>query len=120
MEITRVHDIVIVHLWGEVTFNELPEISETLRSLCEGGNAKVLLDMTAVEHVHYLVFRKLGDIAAILRVQGGDLKIAGLSPENREILRFTGMDSSLEAPMRVAEGILGFVKPAKAQAVMYH
>ena len=120
MEITRVHDIVIVHLGGEITFNELPEISETLRSLCETGHAKILLDMTEVEHVHYLVFRKLGDIATILRIQGGDLKIAGLSPENREILKFTGVDAALEAPMRVAEGILGFVKPVSAQTVMYH
>lgn len=120
MEISRVHDIVVIHLGGEVTFNELPEISETLRSLCETGHAKILLDMTEVEHVHYLVFRKLGDIATILRVQGGDLKVAGLTPENREILKFTGVDVALEAPMRVAEGILGFVKAAPRQETLYH
>lgn len=120
MHISRVHDIVIVHLGGELTFNELPDLQSIIRSLCDGGNSKILLDMTEVEHVHYLVFRRLGEIAAILRAQGGDLKIAGLSPENREILRFTGMEASLEAPTRVSEGILGFVKPAGSQTVLYH
>lgn len=111
MEMTRVHDIVILHPAGEIGFLELNHIESAINSLRKINLSKILLDMTSVNHVHYLIFRRLAENAMHLRSENGDLKLACVNPETKEIIRFTGADHFLEDHRALSECILSFLKP---------
>lgn len=110
MEITKVNDISILHLFGEVSFMEIDRIERVLGNLGKSLHNKVLIDMTWVDHVHYMVVKKLVMSAEEFRRRRGDLKLVNLSPETRELMRFTGADQFLEDYASIAEAILSFLK----------
>lgn len=110
MEITRVHDISILHLFGEVSFMEIDRIEQALNSLRKTSHNKVLVDMTSVEHVHYLVIKRLVDNALYLREHDGDIKLVNPNPKMRELVRFTGADQFLEDYNTISEAILSFLR----------
>lgn len=110
MEISRVHDISVLHLFGEVSFMELDQIERVISNLRESKSHKIILDMTSVDHIHYMVVKHLIASAEELRAQHGDIKVVNLSPEGREIFRFTGADQHLEDYATISEGILSFLK----------
>lgn len=119
MEITKVSDISILHLFGEVSFMEIDRIERVLGHLGRSLNNKVLIDMTWVDHVHYMVVKKLVRSATAFRRQRGDLKLVNVNPETRELIRFTGADQFLEDYATISEAILSFLKPADEQLRVY-
>jgi anti-anti-sigma factor len=117
MEVTRVSDISILHLFGEVSFLEMNRIEKTLASLRRSNFNKVLLDLSSVDHVHYMVMKRLVENAVDLRNKRGDIKLAGLNDETREILRFTGADQYLQDYASISEAILSFLKKSADNTV---
>jgi anti-anti-sigma factor len=110
MEVTKVHDISVLHLFGEVSFMEIDQIERVLSSLKKSQNHKVILDMTSVDHIHYLVVKRLVDNALNLRRYSGDLKLVSLNNDAKNIFQFTGADQYLEDYATISEGILSFLK----------
>lgn len=110
MEISKVHDISVLHLFGEISFMELDHIERTIQSLQKTQNKKILLDFAHVDHIHYQVIKKLVDNAKSLRVENGDLKIASPNEDTKHILQFTGADQHLEDYATISEGILSFLQ----------
>lgn len=110
MEISKVHDISILHLFGEVSFMEIDRIEELLESLKRTRNNKVLIDMTSVDHIHYLVIKRLIQNALSFRDVNGDIKLVNVGDETKEIIRFTGADQFLEDYATISEAILSFLK----------
>ncbi len=110
MEVTKVTDISILHLFGEISFLEMNRIERTLASLKKSNHNKILLDMSSVDHIHYMIMKRLVENALELRNQKGDIKLAGLTPENKEILQFTGADQYLQDYASISEAILSFLK----------
>jgi len=117
MEITKISDISILHLFGEVSFMEIDRIERTLDSLSKTQNNKILIDMTWVDHLHYTVIKKLVDSAETFRHQLGDIKLVNLNPETKELIRFTGADQFLEDYATISEAILSFLKLAERNDV---
>ena len=110
MEVSRVHDISVLHLFGEVSFLEVGRIEKVISSLRDTHNNKIILDMGSVDHIHYMVVKRLVENAVELRHQNGDIKVVNLNPETREVFRFTGADQYLEDYATISEGILSFLK----------
>lgn len=110
MEVSRVHDISVLHLFGEVSFLEIDQIERVLSSLKRSRNHKVILDMANVDHIHYVVAKRLVSNAIQLRAESGDLKLVSLNPDTKNIFRFTGADQHLEDYATISEGILSFLK----------
>lgn len=110
MEVTKVHDISVLHLFGEVSLLELDQIERVLSSLKRSHNNKVILDMTSVDHIHYRVVKRLVENAVALRSQNGDLKLVSMNDDAKHIVRFTGADQYLEDYATISEGILSFLK----------
>lgn len=110
MEVTKVHDISVLHLFGEVSLMELDQIERVLSSLKKTRNHKVILDMTSVDHIHYQVVKKLVENAITLRSRNGDLKLVNVNTDARNIMQFTGADQYLEDYATISEGILSFLK----------
>lgn len=110
MEVTKVHDISVLHLFGEVSLMEFDQIERVLSSLKKSQNHKVILDMTSVDHIHYLVVKRLVDNALNLRRHSGDLKLVSLNNDAKNVIQFTGADQYLEDYATISEGILSFLK----------
>ncbi len=110
MEVSKVHDIAVLHLFGEISFMELDRIETVIQSLLRSHNTKIILDFASVDHIHYRVIKNLVDQAKNLRVENGDLKIVGANDETRQIFRFTGADQHLEDYATISECILSFLK----------
>lgn len=119
MEVSRVHDISVLHLFGEVSFLEVDQIERVINNLREAKNHKIILDMTSVDHIHYMVVKRLIASALELRSANGDIKIVNLNPETREIFRFTGADQYLEDYATISEGILSFLKKSAVDRHYY-
>lgn len=109
LEVSKIHDISVLHLFGEVSFMEIDRIEQVIKSLKRGNNNKILLDMTSVDHIHYQVVKKLVENAIYLRTLKGDIKLVNINPDTKEILRFTGADQYLEDYATISEGILSFL-----------
>lgn len=114
MEVTKVHDISVLHLFGEVSLMELDQIERVLSSLKKSQNHKVILDMTSVDHIHYQVVKRLVENAITLRSRNGDLKLVSVNTDARSIMQFTGADQYLEDYATISEGILSFLKQSVA------
>lgn len=109
MEVTRVHDISILHFFGEVGFMELDLIEKVLCSLRKSNLNKILIDMTSVDHVHYIVLKKLMAEAMALRHQRGDIKLANLNSDTKKLVNFVGADQVFSDYASISEAILSFL-----------
>lgn len=109
MEVTKVHDISVLHFFGEVGFMELSRIEKVLAVLKKSKQNKVLIDMTCVDHVHYTVLKKLVDEALCLRGTRGDLKIVNLSQDAKHLVNFVGADQVFEDYASISDAILSFL-----------
>ncbi len=109
MEISTVHDISILHLFGEISFSEMDEIEKTLNSLRQMQHKKVLIDFSSVDHIHFAVVNRLVNQANALRACDGDLKIVRQNLETKNIFRFIGADQSFEDYQNLSDALLSFV-----------
>lgn len=112
-EVSKVNDISILHLYGDLALLEVELIEKTIQSFKKCNHYKILLDMAEVDYLHFQVAQKLVREANDLRLKEGDLKLAQSNEQTREILKFTGADQSLEDYSSVSEAILSFLKDAR-------
>ncbi|MCP5464028.1 MAG: STAS domain-containing protein [Deltaproteobacteria bacterium] len=117
MEISKVHDISILHLFGEVSFMEIDRIERVLNSLQQTNHNKVLIDMTSVDHIHYVVIKNLIEKAMSFRDMSGDIRLVSVQEDAREMIRFTGADQYLEDYANISEGILSFLTRTESNEI---
>lgn len=101
-------DVAIVRCEGEMGEFEMAHIGEELFRLSHRGYQKVVLDLSAVEHVDYRGLSSLASRARLLRSAGGDLKLAGLSNYLAAIFRAAGMEEEFEMYRTSEEAKLAF------------
>lgn len=108
-------DVAVIRCEGEMGEFELLHISEECLSLSGRGCSKVVLDLTAVDHVDYRGVRPLVTRARQLRKAGGDIKLAGLSAYLAAIFRAVGAEDEFELYRNAEEAKAAFVEaPALA------
>lgn len=108
--ISKAHDISILHLYGEISLLEMELIQNTLQSFKKTKHNKVLLDLAEVDHIHFKVVKKLASEAMAFRQENGDLKLVSPNDNTKLILKFTGADHHLKDYATVGEAILSFLK----------
>jgi len=119
MEVSKLHDISVLHLFGEVSFMEIDYIEKTLSSLKKTNNNKILIDMTSVDHIHYLVIKRLVENVVRFRENKGDIKLVNVKAEAKELIRFTGADQFLEDYATISEAILSFLGHIDQNSTVY-
>lgn len=117
IEISRVHDISVLHLYGEISLLEMEMLGRTIRSLKKHHYCKILLDLSGVDHVHYKVMSSLARQAVTLKGKRGDLKLAHANNETQKVLKFTGADQVLEDYATLSEAILSFLRRQNGDAL---
>lgn len=119
MEVTKMHDISVLHLFGEISFLEIDRIERTLHSLHQSNNKNILIDMSYVDHIHYMVIKRLVHSAIKIRAQEGDIKLANINPETKEMIKFTGADQYLEDYATISEAMLSFLNQCDSKECIY-
>lgn len=110
-------DVAVMRCEGEMGELELAHVSEELFRLAHRRYNRVILDLSAVDHVDYRGLQPLASRARLLRAAGGDLKLAGLSPYLSAIFRAAGVDQEFEVFETCDEAKAAFVEtPAFAYA----
>ena len=72
--------------------------------------------MSHVDHLDYRGLPAIGRIAARLRAEGGDLRLAGASSYVRTILRFVGLEGDLRMYADADEAVASFASARVAAA----
>lgn len=108
MMVLQIADVSIFHPAGELDPLEGGELMKKIRRFLHRDWSKIVLDLTEVNHIHYRVLGDLLRLATASAVRAGGIKLANLTPYNREILRLAGLERFFETYDSVAEAILSF------------
>lgn len=109
-DITKVQDISILHLHGEISLLEFEMIQRIIDSFKRHHHLKILLDLAQVDYIHFKAIYHLARKAVELRSFEGDLKLASLNSKTKQVLVFTGADQYLTDYATVGEAVLSFLK----------
>jgi anti-anti-sigma factor len=113
-DISKVDDISILHLYGEISLLEMELIQKLIASLKKNHHTKILIDLAKVDHVHFQAVQRWADEALVLQAAEGDLKIASPNPSTRQVLQFVGADQHLKDYASISEAILSFLRSPKS------
>jgi anti-sigma B factor antagonist len=103
-----IQDISVIDITGDIDFREMIRIKDTIGSLIERDQTKVVLNLRAVDHINYLSIGVLLERLKVLRNLNGDLKLAGMSPFLRDIFKVVGMDRFFEDYTSLEDAIESF------------
>ena len=117
VRISKLHDVSILHLYGEVSLLEMEMMEKIFASLHRHRHTKVLVDLAEVEHLHYRVFRQWIEAAEKFRSTQGDLKLANAGETATLLLKFTGADQYLADYSSLSDAILSFLGSPQSASV---
>lgn len=93
---------------------DAPPLAETLWSLLEQHfTYRLVLECDEVQWLHTTLLGQLVLLHKRLAMHGGTLRLCGLTPANREVLRSCRLDSRLPTFADRAEAVLGAASPLK-------
>jgi anti-anti-sigma factor len=110
MNITEREDngILIFALEGRIDSTGAVELDEALQTAVREGSNKMILDMVQVQYINSAALRTLADIITKTRAQGGDLKLAALTPKVKRVLQIVGFDQFSAIHDTVADALADF------------
>ncbi|WP_058308082.1 STAS domain-containing protein [Gracilibacillus massiliensis] len=80
-------ELVLIPLFGDVTIDKMQIINEKVsRELYQSDSTKLLIDFTAVDHLHPKGIDLLGELIEIIFLLGQKPIITGLSPSHARLL----------------------------------
>jgi anti-anti-sigma factor len=110
------HGVRVLLPRGEISGDGYELIERAAAMPLRQGGPRIVLDLSHVDHLDYRGLPSFGRVAARLRAEGGDLRVAGASSYLRTILRFVGLESELRFFARADEAVASF-SSARAVAV---
>ncbi|MDZ7372508.1 MAG: STAS domain-containing protein [candidate division KSB1 bacterium] len=111
MEVLRVgarEDIALLRLRGFIDTTTAPEVHRILAQLQKEGLVNILVDMAGVGYVSSAGWGAFVGEIRDLREKGGDLRVAHMSPEVREVFEMLEFDRIIEAYDHIEEAIDDF------------
>jgi anti-sigma B factor antagonist len=94
-EVSEVKGWTVVSVHGEIDVATSPTLRERLISLVNGGAARLVLDLEAVD---FLDSTGLGTIVSLLkrvRTHGGDLRLVCTEARIRRLFEITGLEKAV-------------------------
>jgi anti-sigma B factor antagonist len=93
----------VLKLDGSLDAYSFPRLESTLGQLQENQRTRVILDCSGLEYVSSAALGALIGFARRARENGGDLKLANLSPKIYNIVELLGFNKILEVCATTAE-----------------
>ena len=118
MEIQKVKDVVVFKLTGD-DLSEPRAVQRLLESLLKvDGEKKFVADMTAVESIYSLQIGTLVTMHVLCYENVAIMKLAGVCPKVRNILRIVGLETLMEMHhgAEIAAESFGTTPPPKPPA----
>lgn len=109
LEFSKVHDISILHLYGEISQMEMEMVEKALKSLKSSAHHKVLIDLAQVDYLHLKAVKLWAKKAKEFKAKDGDIKLVQANEDIRHMLKFTGADRDLQDYASASEAILSFL-----------
>lgn len=88
--------IVVVRPSGRLNMMAAPDLRDQLRALVEGGAARVVVDLSAVESIDSSALGALISGLKAARQAGGDLRIASPGAQVTAVLELTNLNRVLK------------------------
>ncbi|MBN1282185.1 MAG: STAS domain-containing protein [Proteobacteria bacterium] len=109
-EVSRVHDISVVGVRGELSRRNGHVLDEVLSSLSKCDQHNVVLNFEGLRHLDYRLVQRIAERIIEFQCDGGDLKMAAASGYVRNILEAMGLSEEIYSS--VEEALLAFVGDA--------
>ncbi len=100
--------VMRVVLSGEIGHEAFADVPAMLERLLRTGVLQVVIDCSEVSHFDYRGVRPLLRRAEAFREQGGDVRLAGLSPYLFAIFRSAGADDAFDYFASVDDAVASF------------
>ena len=107
-ERTAVAGIAVIQVRGDIDFREMVEIKKEIGWFLLADKKNVVINLGQVDHVNYLSIGVLVGSLRILRNVSGDIKLAGMQPQVRQIFQVVGMNQFFEDYATVEEALESF------------
>jgi anti-sigma B factor antagonist len=95
-EITTRGDVVVVALKGRMDAVRVSLVRQVLADLPKPGKAKIVVDLTAMDWIDSSGVGALIVLYKRARTLGGDVKVAGLQRQPKEIFRLLRLETAFE------------------------
>ena len=100
----------VISVTGPLNHENVHELVKTIETGLPGGQPMVVLDMHEVPLLDSAGLETLIEIQQSLQIQGGSLKLSGLTQLCQEILRITKVDEKFDLFQEVKSAVGSFVK----------
>ena len=89
IEIKKIKDVAILQISGSLDADSVPQFKKTALATVEGGCVKLVVNALRLEFIDSMGLGCLISLLRRVRTNKGDLKIAELSPEVKQIFEIT-------------------------------
>lgn len=107
--VTRYGRVVVISPEGDINHHEMACVKNAVSELMRRLEARVVVDLSEVDHINYMTLGVLVERAGRLRRVGGDLRLAAASPYLEKILRFTGVHHLFATFDTVEEAVASYL-----------
>ncbi len=111
MEVTISEEnaVSVVVVTGRVDSNTAPDLERDLKATAEAASARVVVDLSAVDYISSAGLRALVSALRGARTQGGDVRLAALSPRVADVLKLAGLESIFAVYASREQAVASFV-----------
>jgi anti-sigma B factor antagonist len=103
----------IVHLDGSLDSYSFPRLEASMSSLRSGNRNQIVLDCGSLDYINSAALGALIGFARRARENGGDMKLASLSPKVMNIIDLLGFDKILHILPDVNLAVASFATPGR-------
>ncbi len=100
---TKEEDKTIVFIKSKINAITAPELEKYLKDLLEQGTLKLILDFSGVEYISSAGLRAILVITKLLKVKGGNIILASLKPEVKNVFEISGFTSIIPVASNIEE-----------------
>lgn len=106
--INKIGDVTTLILKGRIDANVAPEIEQKLLSLISRGSCKLVADLSEVWFISSAGLRTLVAALREAKRKQGDLRLAGMQGQVKEVLDLTGLDNIFKIYASVEDATQSF------------
>lgn len=92
-ESRQANGVLVVHVDGQLVITNRAELKDLVQERLAAGDRRVVLDFTQTPYIDSSGLGALVTIAKRIRDEGGDVRLAGLNDDLRQLFELTKLDT---------------------------
>jgi anti-sigma B factor antagonist len=85
--------VVVIHVEGQLVITNRAELKDRLQDRLAAGDRRFVLDFSGTPYIDSSGLGALVTIAKRVREEGGDIRLAGLNDDLRQLFELTKLDT---------------------------